>query len=172
MSAIPLPLANVAPLFGGAAALVGAGVMIAWRVRETSRPVTTRSIIAPPLGMSTGLAMFAVPATRIPVLWALLAFLFGWLVLAIPVARSSRLVRQGDQVLLERSRAFLWILLALVAVRFGLRAWVEHHVSPMQTGAILFLLALGMILRWRLAMLLDYRRLLAEAPVEPPADAR
>ena len=162
-----MPLAQVHPLFGGAAALVGAGVMLAWRFHETSRPVSATSIIAPPLGMSTGLGMFAVPATRVPWSWALVAFLVGALVLAIPVARSSRLVRRGEQVLLQRSRAFLWILLGLVAVRFAIRSWVEHLVSPMQTGALLFLLALGMILRWRVAMLLEYRRLSAQA--DPPA---
>lgn len=165
-----MPLAQVHPLFGGAAALVGAGVMLAWRFHETSRPVTAASIIAPPLGMSTGLGMFAVPDTRVPWTWGLVAFLVGALLLAIPVARSSRLVRQGEVVLLQRSRAFLWILLGLVAVRFALRSWVEHLVSPMQTGAILFLLALGMILRWRVAMLLDYRRLAAQ-PGEPDGAA-
>jgi membrane protein CcdC involved in cytochrome C biogenesis len=143
--------------------------MIAWRFRETSRPVSATSIIAPPLGMSTGLAMFAVPDTRVPWTWGLVAFLFGALILAIPVARSSRLVRRGEQVLLQRSRAFLWILLGLVAVRFAIRSWVEHLVSPMQTGALLFLLALGMILRWRVAMLRDYRRLSAQGDETLPA---
>src|SRR5690349_10871865 len=98
--------------------------MIAWRVRETSTPVSTRKIVAPPLGMSTGLAMFLSPAVHVPWSWAATALLFGAVVLAIPLGRTSRLVRSGDVVLMQRSRAFLWILLGLVAVRLLLRTWV------------------------------------------------
>jgi membrane protein CcdC involved in cytochrome C biogenesis len=151
------------PLLAVAASLAGAAGMIAWRLRETSRPITVRRIVAPPLGMSTGLAMFVAPAARVPWAWAAAAFLLGAVVLAIPVARASRLVRRGDTILLERSRAFLWILLAVVAVRFALRAWVELVLTPPQTGGLFFLLALGMILRWRVAMLREYRRLTAAA---------
>lgn len=154
-----MPIVHVPLLFTVAGSLLGAGAMIAWRLRETSRPISTGRIVGPPLGMSTGLAMFLAPAARVPWAWALAAFLLGALVLAIPVARSSRLVRRGDLVLLERSRAFLWILLGVVAVRLALRTYVEHVLSPMQTGGLFFLLAFGMILRWRVAMLLSYRRL-------------
>jgi membrane protein CcdC involved in cytochrome C biogenesis len=163
-----MPIVHVHPLFMVAASLAGAGAMIAWRLRETSRPVTMRRIVGPPLGMSTGLAMFLAPAARVPWSWALAAFLLGALVLAIPVARASRLVRRGDVVLLERSRAFLWILLGVVAVRLALRTYVEQVLSPMQTGGLFFLLAYGMILRWRVSMLLSYRRLLGPAGERRP----
>ena len=46
-------------------------------------------------------------------------------------------------------------------VRTALRAYVERVVTPLQTGALFFVLAFGMILRWRIGMLLEYRRLLA-----------
>jgi membrane protein CcdC involved in cytochrome C biogenesis len=154
-----MPLVHFHPLVTVAASLFGAAAMIAWRFRETSRPITLRRIVAPPLGMSTGLAMFVAPSARVPLTWAAAAFLLGAVVLAIPVAHASRLVRRGDAILLERSRAFLWILLGLVAVRFALRTWVEHVLSPIQTASLFFLLALGMIVRWRVAMLLAYRRL-------------
>lgn len=150
----PLP-----PLFLLAATLVGAAAMIAWRLREASAPVTLRKIIAPPLGMSTGFAMFLVSATRVPWAWGGAAFLLGALVFSIPLARGSRLVRHGDVVLVERSRAFLWILVGLVLARLALRAWVEQVLSPLQTGGLFFLLAFGMVLRWRVAMLVAYRRL-------------
>jgi membrane protein CcdC involved in cytochrome C biogenesis len=139
--------------------LLGAAAIIAWRVRETQRPVSVRKIVIPPLGMSTGFSMFAYAPTRIPVLWALAAFTIGALVLSYPLVKSSRLVRSGDDVMLERSKAFLWILLGLVAVRFAARSYVEQYVSPLQTGSIFFVLAFGMILRWRVLMYLEYRRL-------------
>ena len=142
------------------ASLVGAGAVLAWRLRQTRRPVTARKIIIPPVGMSTGLLMFAYAPARVPLPWALTAFLIGALVLAYPLIHTSTLKRQGDTVVLERSRAFLWILLGLVAVRLVARSYVEDYVDPLQTGALFFLLAFGMILRWRISMFLAYRALL------------
>ncbi|HEX8108152.1 MAG TPA: cytochrome c biogenesis protein CcdC [Kofleriaceae bacterium] len=142
-----------------AVTLAGAVAMLTWRSHEARRVVTARSILIPPIGMSTGFSMFAVPATRVPLTWALAALALGALVFAIPLVRTSRLVRQDDRILVQRSRAFVAILLGLVAVRFGLRTWIEQYISPLQTGALFFLLAFGAIVRWRVAMLREYRRL-------------
>jgi membrane protein CcdC involved in cytochrome C biogenesis len=156
---MPTSLAQIPRPLIIAATLAGAAAVIAWRFRESSRPVTARAIVAPPLGMSTGFLMFLAPAARIPWAWAGAAFALGALVFSVPLARTSRLARVGDTIVMERSKAFLWILLGLVAVRFALREYVEHLVTPIQTGAIFFVLAFGMILRWRAAMLLAYLRL-------------
>lgn len=144
--------------------LLGAGAIIAWRLRETTRPVSARSILIPPLGMSTGFGMFAYAPARIPPAWGLLAFLVGASVLAYPMIRSSRLVREGDVIFLRRSRAFLAILLGLVAVRFAAREYIGQYISPLQTGSIFFVLAFGMIVRWRVLMYLEYRRLVRTGP--------
>ncbi len=141
--------------------VAGAAAMLAWRVREARTPVSTRKIVVPPLGMSTGFLMFLAPGARVPWSWASVAFALGAIVFAVPLTRTSRLVRTGDVVWMQRSRAFLWILLGLLAVRTALRAYVEHVVTPLQTGALFFVLAFGMIARWRIGMLLEYRRLLA-----------
>jgi membrane protein CcdC involved in cytochrome C biogenesis len=84
------------------------------------------------------------------------ATLFAW-----PLMRTSKLYVEAGVVLMQRSRAFLLILLALVAVRFALRAYVEQYVSTPQTGALFFLLALGGILRWRVSMWREFNRLRA-----------
>lgn len=149
------------------ASLVGAAAVIAWRLRETRRPVTARKIVIPPLGMSTGLSMFAYEPARIPVAWGLTAFAVGALFFSYPLVKTSRLMRKGNEILLVRSKAFLWILLGLVAVRFVLRQYVERQVSPLQTGSLFFLLAFGMVVVWRVSMFREYRALLG-APVEPP----
>lgn len=146
-------------IFGSAASLVGAGVIIAWRLHETRRPVNPRGIIIPPLGMSTGFAMFAAPQMRIPVWWGIVAFLVGAGIFAIPLAHTSRLEREGNAIMMRRSPAFLAILLVLVAIRFALRSYIDQFISPLETGALFFVLAFGMILRWRVGMLLEYRRL-------------
>lgn len=141
--------------------VLGAAAVMAWRLRETTRPVTAKSIVIPPLAMSTGFCMFAAPPARIPPLWATTAFLIGAALLAYPMIKTSRLIREGDTIFLRRSRAFLGILLGLVAVRFAAREYVGRFISPIQTGSIFFVLAFGMILRWRVAMYLEYRKLRA-----------
>jgi membrane protein CcdC involved in cytochrome C biogenesis len=144
------------------ASIAGAAAVLAWRVRETRRPVTAVNLLAPPLGMSTGFLMFVVPATRVPLSWALGAFAVGALLFSYPLLHTSRLTRQGDTISLQRSPAFLWILLGLFAVRFALRSYVEQYVSVLQTGALFFVLAFGMIVPWRVALYARFRRLQRE----------
>jgi membrane protein CcdC involved in cytochrome C biogenesis len=149
------PTTLFATLAGGAAVLV-------WRIRETQRPVTAAKILIPPLGMTTGFSMFVVPQTRVPFTWGLTAFLVGALFLSYPLIHTSALTRgAGDVVILKRSRAFLVILLALLAVRLAARRYVEQYVDAIQTGSLFFLLAYGMLLPWRVVMYLRYRALVS-----------
>ena len=156
MTSVLKLVAMVSPVVGGAAVL-------AWRVQETRTAVTARKIIIPPLGMSTGFLMFVRPDMRLPWALAVGAFLVGALVLSIPLERTSTLERRGDVVMMRRSNGFLLILLGLLALRLLLHDYVGHLLPPLQTGALFFLLAFGMILRWRTTMYLRFRRLQAEA---------
>jgi membrane protein CcdC involved in cytochrome C biogenesis len=151
--------------------LIGAALVMAYRVRESTRPITTRKIVIPPLGMSTGFCMFLYPGARIPPLWAAGAFVFGALVLSYPLVKTSKLTRVGELVMLRRSKAFLWILVGLVAIRLGLRTYVGQYVDPLQTASLFFVLAFGMIVTWRVRMLLDYRQLVREPALAAPLTA-
>ena len=141
------------------ATLAGSAAVLVWRIRETQRPVTAKKILIPPLGMATGFSMFLVPQTRIPFTWGLAAFLAGAFFLSYPLVHTLTLTRSGDAVLLKRSRAFLVILLALVAIRIAARSYVERYIDTVQTGSLFFLLAFGMLLPWRVVMYLRYRAL-------------
>ena len=143
------------------APVVGGGAVMFWRFQETQRPVSIPKIVIPPLGMSTGFGMFFVPALRVPFSWAITAFLAGALLLSIPLQHTSKLHVEGEHIMMRRSRAFLLILLGLFALRIALHDYIGHLISPAQTGAVFFLMAFGMILRWRLAMLFEYRALRA-----------
>jgi membrane protein CcdC involved in cytochrome C biogenesis len=147
---------------------LGAAAILAWRMRETTRPVTSKSILIPPLGMATGFSMFAYPPTRIPAWWGLLAFSIGAAFLAYPMIKTSRLVREGETIFLRRSRAFIGIVLALLAVRFGLREYIGQYLITLQTGSLVFVLAFGMIVRWRAAMFFEYRRLRDDPTITTP----
>jgi membrane protein CcdC involved in cytochrome C biogenesis len=137
--------------------LIGLSAVLAWRIREARGPVSLKKILIPPLGMATGFSMFFVPAFRIPWTWALGAFLAGAVVLAYPLLRTSKLVREGDVVLMHRSSAFFTVILALAAIRLLARGYLDTLLTARQTAALFFILAFGMILRWRVRMFLEYR---------------
>ena len=153
---------HITPMQYAVASIVGAVVIIIWRIREGQTAVTLRKIVIPPLGMATGFCMFLVPAFRIPWLWALIAFLTGAIVLAWPLLLTSRLHRDGDAIMMKRSSMFLIVVIILAAVRFLARGYFDKLLTVEQTGALFFILAFGMILRWRAGMLLSYRSLTAQ----------
>jgi membrane protein CcdC involved in cytochrome C biogenesis len=141
--------------------LVGLGAVLVWRVREGRTAVSAKKIVIPPLGMATGFSMFIVPAARFPWSWGIAAFLIGAIGLAYPLLRTSRLVRQGDVIMMQRSTAFFSVILILAAVRILAHGYFDTVLTVEQSGALFFVLAFGMILRWRINMLLEYRRLTA-----------
>jgi membrane protein CcdC involved in cytochrome C biogenesis len=149
--------------------LVGAALVMAWRVRETKTPVSAKKLLIPPAAMSTGFLMFLAPQMRVPWTWGLCAFAAGALLLSYPLIHTSRLARQGDVVVMQRSRAFLFIIAGLFVLRLALRQYVEQYVSLQQTAALFFVLAFGMLLPWRVTMYLRYRRLTPQPGRENPA---
>jgi membrane protein CcdC involved in cytochrome C biogenesis len=168
MTAVLRVLFIMAPIVGGMG-------VIAWRIQETRTPVTVKKIIIPPLGMSTGFGMFLSPAMRIPWTWGLGAFVIGALVLSYPLARTSSLERSGDVILMRRSPGFILILLGLLALRLGLHDYIGRVLPARQTAAVFFVLAFGMILRWRVAMYFNFRAMRAQmatraSPALPAAE--
>jgi membrane protein CcdC involved in cytochrome C biogenesis len=134
---------HVTPLEYAVASAVGAVVIILWRIREGRTAVTLKKIIAPPMGMATGLAY--------------------------PLLLTSRLRRDGDTIMMKRSSMFLIVIIVLAAVRFFARGYFDKLLTVEQTGALFFILAFGMILRWRVNMLRQYRSLTTQH--FPPAAA-
>jgi len=152
------------------ASLVGMGGVLIWRHHEGRTAVTLRKIVIPPLGMATGFCMFLVPTFRIPLAWAGCAFLAGALLLAWPLLRTSRLTREGDAVMMQRSDAFFLVVIGLALIRILARTYVDRYLTLDQTGGLFFVLAFGMIVRWRLQMLYEYRQITAVEP-EPSLSA-
>ncbi|HST09908.1 MAG TPA: cytochrome c biogenesis protein CcdC, partial [Terriglobales bacterium] len=120
------------------ASLAGLAAVLAWRVREARTAVSLTKIIMPPLGMATGFSMFAVPAFRIPIAWAGIAFFIGTVALSYPLLRTSRLVRQGDAVMMQRSSAFFTVILLLAAIRILARGYFDTFLSVQQSAALFF----------------------------------
>ena len=153
---VEMVLPPVTSILASAAGLVAVTM---WRLRETRTAVSLRRIVIPPLGMATGFSMFFVPAFRIPLAWAGLAFLIGAAALSLPLVLTTRLERRGDTITMKRSGAFLVVILVLAAVRFLARGYFDTILTGGQTAGMFFILAFGMIICWRLKLLIDFRRL-------------
>src|SRR3974390_1095509 len=129
--------------------IVGFLAVMAWRIREGRTAVTARKIIIPPLGMATGFCMFFAPPFRVPVLWGGIAFLLGAILLAWPIVATSHLGRAGDTIMMKRSKVFFWVLIGLFAIRFFARRYFDTVLTLEQSAGLFFILAFGMIVRWR-----------------------
>jgi membrane protein CcdC involved in cytochrome C biogenesis len=142
--------------------LFGLIFVMAWRVREARGAVSLKKIVIPPFGMATGFCMFLMPAFRVPLSWAAIAIFLGAVALAYPLLVTSRLIRQGDTILMQRSNAFFIVIIALAAIRLLARGYLDTVLTVEQTAALFYLLAFGMIARWRTQMYFQYRKLTSE----------
>jgi membrane protein CcdC involved in cytochrome C biogenesis len=150
---------NLLPGTSVTGAILGFLAVMAWRIREGRSAVTARKILIPPMGMATGFCMFLAPGFRMPWTWAAGAFVIGALVLAEPLIRTSRLTLVGETVMMHRSAAFFGVVVVLAVVRFAARGYLDKVITIQQSAGLFFVLAFGMILRWRVDMYLEYRRI-------------
>lgn len=160
---------TISPGVSAVIALAGLSAVLVWRVREGRTAVTPRKILIPPMGMATGFCMFLVPAFRVPWTWALIAFLVGAVALAYPLLLTSRLQRIGGAIMMKRSGAFFAVVIVLFIIRYGARGYFDRFLTIEQTGGLFFILAFGMILRWRISMFFEYRALTAGPASRTPA---
>jgi membrane protein CcdC involved in cytochrome C biogenesis len=148
--------------------LAGLCAVLLWRVREGRAAVTLKKIIMPPLGMATGFCMFFAPMCRIPLSWGVGAFLIGAIILAIPLLLTSDLHYQNGVIMMKRSSAFFAVIIVLAVVRYAARNYFDRFLTLEQTGVLFYLLAFGMILRWRAKLYFAYRAL-TSTPLPPAA---
>ena len=152
---------HISPGASIAVSLAGLAAVLVWRIREGKTAVTLKTILIPPVGMATGFSMFVVPAFRVPILWAAIAFLVGAIALAYPLLLTSRLERVGNTIMMKRSGVFFAVVIVLAIIRYLARGYLDSLLSLEQTGGLFFILAFGMILRWRVSMFIEYRALTA-----------
>lgn len=138
--------------------LIMATLVIFVRMRRQNKPVSAKSIILPPLFMATGFAMFFLPEAATPPMYDFTAFLVG-MVFSVPLILTSRFEIVGQDVYLKRSKAFFVILMGLLVIRLIIKLIINDSFTPLQTGGLFFLLAFGMLVPWRIAMLYMYRQL-------------
>lgn len=136
------------------------------RIKASNKPTNAKKILLPPLFMSTGFFMFLAPQTRVPFIELIEAFLVG-AVFSIFLIKTSKFHKIDGEIFLKRSKAFIFILVGLLIIRTVLKIFLQQEIHLGQTGGLFFTLAFGMILPWRVAMYVMYKRLL-NSPDEKP----
>jgi len=149
------------PVITAVVSVIGLAAVLTWRVREGRSAVTLKKIVMPPLGMATGFCMFFYPPCRVPFTWGVVAFVVGAAVFAYPLLLTSDLHYQNGVIMMKRSSAFFSVIIVLAVVRYFARGYFDRFLTFEQTGALFYLLAFGMILRWRAKLLMAYRALTA-----------
>lgn len=143
-----------------AMAVVMAFIVFKLRMKETERPVNAKKIILPPIFMSTGALMFLFPifqVTRNELIEALAA----GMLFSILLIKTSKFEVRGDQIYIQRSKAFIFILIGLMLIRLIAKLILGTSIEVGVMGGIFFLLAFGMIVPWRVAMYYQYKKVKA-----------
>lgn len=139
-------------------AFVMATVMIFIRLKVSKRPTSVKRIILPPIFMSTGALMFLFPEFQVKTSQVIEALALGVLFSILLIKTSKFEIRQ-EQIYLVPSKAFVFILFGLLIVRIVLKLIIGSTISLGETSGMFFLLAFGMLLSWRIAMLYKYKQL-------------
>ncbi|GLO66327.1 hypothetical protein AQ616_06780 [Oceanobacillus sp. E9] len=132
--------------------------MVFVRMRASKKPATIKKIILPPIFMSTGALMFVLPIFHISWLQVLEALVVG-MIFSIFLIKTSRLEIIGNDIYVKPSKVFPFILIGLLVIRITIKIIIGSTISVGETTGMFFLLALGMIGTWRLAMLYQYLQL-------------
>lgn len=128
------------------------------RMKAAKKPVSAKKIILPPIFMSTGALMFIFPMFRVTLLEIVEALAVGFLFSLLLIKTSKFEVRDND-IYLKRSRAFIYILVGLLVIRVIAKLVLSATIDVGQLGGMFWILAFGMIVPWRVAMYLNYRKL-------------
>ncbi|WP_033829128.1 CcdC family protein [Bacillus andreraoultii] len=137
--------------------IMAIGVLVI-RMKATKHPVNRKKIILPPVFMSTGALMFIFPYFRVTPLEILEAVVVG-MIFSIFLIKTTHFETREGKIYVTRSKAFAFILVGLLLIRTALKAALSFTIDVGATGGMFWLLAFGMIVPWRIAMLIQYNRL-------------
>ena len=129
------------------------------RSKSAKKPASAKKIILPPLFMSTGALMFIFPFFRVPPIQIMEALLVGMLFSTVLIWTSKFEIREGA-IYLKQSKAFVFILIGLLLVRLVGKVVLSSTIDIGELGGMFWILAFGMIVPWRVAMYIQYKKLL------------
>ncbi|AXY37888.1 MULTISPECIES: CcdC family protein [Bacillus] len=139
------------------AAAMAISVMIV-RIKSSDKPASPKKIILPPIFMSTGALMFLFPIFRVTGEEFLEAITLG-VIFSIFLIKTSKFEIKNNEIYLKRSKAFVFILIGLLVIRIAMKSILSTTVDYGALSGMFWILAFGMIVPWRIAMFLSYRKL-------------
>ena len=128
------------------------------RLRSQKKPINEKKIIIPPIAMSTGALMFIFEEFRVAPIQILEASALGIVFSLLLIATSKFEIRDQD-IYMKRSKAFIFILVGLLILRIILKLIFSNSLDVGELGGMFFILAWSMIIPWRLAMLVQFKKL-------------
>jgi membrane protein CcdC involved in cytochrome C biogenesis len=131
------------------------------RMKAQKKPVSGKKIILPPLFMSTGALMFIFPFFRVT-LGELLEALTVGMLFSILLIKTSKFEIRDNDIYLKRSKAFAFILIGLLVIRIVAKSILSTTIDYGALSGMFWILAFGMIVPWRIAMYIQYRKLYQE----------
>nr|WP_027408812.1 cytochrome c biogenesis protein CcdC [Anoxybacillus tepidamans] len=139
-------------------AVVMAFLILFVRMKAAKKPTNAKKIILPPLFMSTGSLMFLDPPFRVTKGELIEAIVLG-VFFSIFLIKTSKFEIRGQHIYLKRSKAFVWILVSLIVIRLALKSYLGRTIDYHQLSGMFYLLAFAMIVPWRVAMYVSYKKL-------------
>lgn len=145
---------------------LGMGILVTTvRARSAKKPASIKKILLPPLFMSTGALMFVSPYFRVSGTELIEALLVGMLFSSVLIWTSKFERRDGD-IYLKQSKAFIFILIGLLIVRLVGKLLLSSSIDVGQLSGMFWILAFGMIIPWRIAMYMQFKKLQNAGSIE------
>ncbi|KSU88969.1 hypothetical protein A2U94_10510 [Bacillus sp. VT 712] len=139
------------------AVLMGSFIIF-MRMKASEKPVNAKKIILPPFFMSTGALMFIFPVFRVTGAEFLEALIVG-LFFSLFLIKTSKFEVRDDDIYLKQSKAFTFIIIALLLIRVVMKLYLSSTIDVGALGGMFWILAFGMIVPWRIAMYRSYKKL-------------
>ncbi|MBE1553870.1 CcdC family protein [Sporosarcina limicola] len=131
------------------------------RTKAAKKPISPKRIILPPLFMSSGALMFLFKEFRVPPLQVLEAATVG-MIFSVILIKTTNFERKDGDIYVKRSKAFLFILLGLLVLRLVAKLILSNSIDVGELGGMFWILAFGMIVPWRIGMLIKYKKIKKE----------
>ncbi|MGF7032169.1 membrane protein CcdC involved in cytochrome C biogenesis [Paenibacillus mucilaginosus] len=147
--------------------IVIVGFVLWRRIRAAARPVTGRGLrlLLPLLILPLGLPGVWNPQLHLTLKEVVLSLLFG-LLMSVPMILTTNYERREDgRIYPVKSKAFIVVILALIALRLGLRSYLSA-LDPAELAMLFYLIAAAYIVPWRIAGFVKFRRIQGAARQE------
>ena len=78
---------------------------------------------------------------------------------SIILIRTTNFEIRENEIFIKRSKAFVFILFGLLIIRLIGKLLLSNTIDIGELGGMFWILAFGMIVPWRIAMLIKYKKL-------------